>query len=65
MVKARIIRDPNGIHRTEAQRDKYKHWFELGNHKQTDNAFEKALSNGEIQWRTDIYYTDNLFNVTK
>ena len=35
-VIARIARDPNGVCRVFVQRAKYKHWFELGRHQETD-----------------------------
>lgn len=61
MVKARIEKDSNGIHRTFVQRAKFKHWFELGSHTPTDKSFEKALSDNTVQWQRGIVEHDCLF----
>lgn len=54
MVEAYIIRDPDGTHRIFVKRAKYKHWFELGRHKETDIAFERALESGAISWKNKV-----------
>lgn len=47
MVKARIIIS-GSRYRVEVQRDKFKHWFPLGSHTPSDNAFTKHYP--DILW---------------
>lgn len=61
MVIAYIERDANGIHRVICKRAKYKHWHELGKHRETDAAFEKALASGIIWWNPLIKDKTKLF----
>lgn len=61
MVKARIEKDANGVHRIFVQRAKFKHWFELGQHLQTVNAFRKAYSEGKLHWSPEIIDHGSLF----
>ena len=61
MVKAKIEKDINGVHRIIVQRAKFKHWFELGTHKATTNMFYKKFGLNEIAWEKDIASTDTLF----
>lgn len=61
MVKARIEKDSKGTHRTFVQRGKFKHWFELGSHKPTDNAFDAALLDNKVQWHQVVIKHDCLF----
>lgn len=61
MVNACIRRDPNGSHRIFCKRGKYKWWFELGQHPETDAAFAKALRAGTIHWETEIVDNSTLF----
>lgn len=61
MVKARIERDANGVHRIFIQRNKFKHWFELGKHHPTDSAFDKALEEKNVQWPSSVSKHDCLF----
>ncbi len=61
MVKARIEKDANGVHRIFVQRAKFKHWFELGKHKATTGKFYQALVEDSIQWAPDIINHDSLF----
>lgn len=60
-MKAVIQKDLAGTHRIFAQRAKFKHWFELGRHTETSNAFYKAYSEGTIQWVKKIFVKDSLF----
>ena len=60
-VIARIARDPNGVCRVFVQRAKYKHWFELGRHQETDIEFEKALGAGGVNWESKITDQSKLF----
>ena len=65
MIKAQIVRGNDGICRVYCQRARRKWWFELGQHKETDTAFEAALGaespdNG-IQWRPRIDDRTKLF----
>ena len=53
-VDAYIARDPAGTCRVFVKRDKYKHWFELGQHAVTDAAFERALAAGTVRWKPEI-----------
>ena len=62
MVKARIERDSNNVHRIIVQRAKFKHWFELGTHKSTTAMFYRHFSMDDIVWEKDrISITENLF----
>lgn len=61
MVKARLEKDAGGVHRVFVQRAKYKHWFELGKHRDSDSLFYRAYSLGDIQWEKDILDHDSLF----
>ena len=61
MVKAKIEKDSNGIHRIFVQRAKFKHWFELGTHKATTSMFYKHYSLNDIIWDKSIISTDTLF----
>ena len=60
-VDAYIARDPNGICRVMVKRAKYKHWFELGRHAETDIAFERALTAGSVCWQREICDRSKLF----
>lgn len=60
-VNAYIARDPNGICRVMVKRAKFKHWFELGRHAETDAAFEQALDAGTICWKPGIVDRSKLF----
>jgi len=60
-VDAYISREPNGICRVMVKRGKYKHWFELGKHRPTDAAFERALADGAIIWRGQIVDKTKIF----
>lgn len=60
-VDAHIERDPFGSCRIFVKRAKYKHWFELGRHPETDTAFEQALAAGAINWKPTIVDTSKLF----
>ena len=60
-VNAYIARDANGICRVYCKRAKYKHWFELGRHADTDAAFEQALATGSVCWNTGIVDRTKLF----
>lgn len=61
-VNAYIARDPNGICRVMVKRAKYKHWFELGQHRETDTAFERALMAGAVFWKPAILDRSQLFS---
>lgn len=61
MVKARIRRWADGTIHIEAQRNKFKHWFELGEHRETDARFETALAAGSVCWETRIVDPVKLF----
>ena len=61
MVNACIERDANGIHRVICKRAKYKHWHELGKHRETDAAFEQALAAGTVVWLPKIIGPPTLF----
>ena len=60
-VDAYIARDPAGIYRVIVKRAKYKHWFELGQHRPTDAAFERALIAGTVDWKPGIVDRMQLF----
>lgn len=60
-VNAYIARDPSGVCRVFVQRSKYKHWFELGKHRETDVAFERALAVGSVAWKPGIVDRNQLF----
>lgn len=60
-VNAYIARDPSGVCRVFVQRSKYKHWFELGKHRETDVAFERALASGTVLWRSVVVDRMQLF----
>lgn len=59
-VDAYINRE-NGSYRIFAKRAKYKHWFELGKHRETDIAFERALQSGQINWKPKIVDKTKIF----
>lgn len=60
-VNAYIARDPSGVFRVFVKRSKYKHWFELGKHRETDVAFERALAVGSVAWKPGIIDRAQLF----
>lgn len=60
-VNAYIARDPSRVCRVFVQRSKYKHWFELGKHRETDVAFERALAVGSVAWKPGIIDRAQLF----
>ena len=60
-VDAYIARDPSGVCRVMVKRSKYKHWFELGRHRETDVAFERALAVGSVAWKPGIVDRTQLF----
>ena len=60
-VDAYILREPDGVCRVMVKRAKYKHWFELGRHAETDAAFEQALSDGSVRWNPRIVDLSRLF----
>ena len=60
-VKARIRKWADGSVHVEAKRDKFKHWFELGQHRETDATFEQALQAGTVDWTPKIVEPPRLF----
>lgn len=60
-INAYIARDARGVCRVFVKRAKYKHWFELGRHAETDKAFEQALAAGSIHWNEKIVDPGKLF----
>lgn len=38
-----------------ARRDKYKHCYKVGTHKQTDKAFFGALRSGAVEWSEKVW----------
>ena len=60
-VVAVIKRDTVGTHRVFCKRAKYKHWHELGKHRETDVAFSKALKVGKVVWKPEIDIPNTLF----
>lgn len=60
-VLAYISRDAAGTHRVFCKRAKYKWWFELGRHKETDIAFQRALAEGKVRWKEQIQDSTQLF----
>ena len=60
-VDAYIMRDADGKCRIMVKRAKYKHWFELGRHAETDAAFEQALADGSVRWNPRIVDLSRLF----
>lgn len=60
-VNAYIARDPAGVCRVFVKRAKHKHWFELGRHRETDVAFERALAVGSVAWKPGIVDRTQLF----
>ena len=61
-INARIARDANGVFRIYCKRAKYKHWFELGRHADTDAAFEQALAAGTVCWEPGLWTPANFFD---
>jgi len=53
-VEAVIVKvnPPNYLIRIK--RGKFKHWHDLGQHKETDLAFRRALKSGTVIWRPEI-----------
>lgn len=49
------------VWRIMVKRAKYKHWFELGRHAETDAAFEQALADGSVRWNPRIVDLSRLF----
>lgn len=60
-VNAYIARDAHGVCRVYCQRAKHKWWFELGHHRETDAAFERALRAGMVHWNPKIMDPGKLF----
>lgn len=60
-VEAKIVRDPAGVCRIFCQRAKFKWWFELGKHRETDKMFESALKSGTLHLRDEIEDGTKLF----
>ena len=60
-VIAHIARDAHGVYRVMVKRAKFKHWFELGRHRETDVAFERALAVGSVAWKPGIVDRTQLF----
>lgn len=61
MVNVCIHRDSYGAYRVFCKRAKYKHWHELGKHRETDAAFEQALAAGTVVWLPKIIEPPTLF----
>lgn len=61
MVNVCVHRDPYGAYRVFCKRAKYKHWHELGKHRETDAAFEQALAAGTVVWLPKIIGPPTLF----
>lgn len=62
MVKAKIERDADGVYRIICKRAKYKHWHELGKHRETDMAFQQALRGGALGLCQEIHERSTLFS---
>lgn len=60
-VKAAIHRNQDGTHRIFCQRAKFKHWHELGMHRETDVAFARALQAQTILWKPAIIDRQKFF----
>ena len=60
-VNAYSARDPAGIYRIFVKRAKHKWWFELGKHRETDRAFERALISGNVVWKPAVVDRAQLF----
>ena len=60
-VDAYIARDPAGVCRIMCKRAKHKWWFELGQHEDTDKAFERAMAAGSVRWKPEIVDRSKLF----
>lgn len=60
-VRAYIARVGNGTYRIFCQRAKRKWWFELGKHRETDVAFERALRQGTLSLEAEIVDATKLF----
>ncbi len=62
MVRARVARyGKDGRATVEIQRAKYKRWFAMGMHRETDAAFEIALRDGGVVWKREIVDVTKLF----
>jgi len=61
-VDAYIARGMSGVYRVFVKRAKYKHWFELGEHRPTDAAFERAMNDGTVVWKRGIVDEMKLFS---
>lgn len=62
MVRARVARyGKDGRATVEIQRAKYKRWFAMGMHRETDAEFATALERGEVVWNRRIFEPPQLF----
>lgn len=59
-IRAKIVQSNSG-YRIYCQRAKFKHWFEVGTHKETDTAFESAFRAGVLKWLPEIEDATKLF----
>lgn len=60
-IKAYIARDPKGVCRIYCQRGRRKWWRELGDHRATDVAFERALAVGEVEFQPKVKKIGEIF----
>lgn len=61
-TRARIVKfGEDGSYYVECQRARRKWWRELGQHKETDREFERALADGTLEWMPQILDGTKLF----
>lgn len=60
-VRAYIKKESDGRCVVYCRRDRFKHLFPVGAHKETDIYFELALKAGTIEWAGRIFEDGKLF----
>ena len=53
-TRARVVKWGGGSYHVECQRARRKWWRELGQHRETDREFERALADGTLEWMPKI-----------
>ena len=53
--------EDGGVAIVETQRAKYKHWYAVGSHLESDKAFKRALADGSVEWFPRIIDPMKLF----
>lgn len=60
-VRAYIKKESDGHCVVYCRRDRFKHLFRIGTHKDTDTAFRLALKSGDVEWAGRIFEDGKLF----